>query len=212
MTKFEFRSGAPRQHGGRCSESTRRPEPSASCSASATGTRIGVLNDIVFDEIGIMLLRRQHEGGSSITATLCAGTIAEVAGGLEIPNGAGLSPDGARLYVSETFTGHIFVWDVMSLGVLGERRDHFVDETLHGLDGLAVDGAGNVCVANLKESGISVINPSGELIDAFVTTIYDPYVTNVCFADDTAYVASGGRGMLYSVTWPWPGLRLHFQP
>ena len=175
------------------------------------GVQIGGLNDIVFDESGSCYFVDTGRGIIYYGDPL-AGTIAEVAGGLEIPNGAGLSPDGTRLYVSETFTGHIVVWDVTGPGALGERSDHFVDETLHGWDGLAIDGAGNVCAANLKESGISVINPSGELIDAFVTTIYDPYVTNVCFGEDTAYVASGGRGVLYAVTWPWPGLRLHFQP
>ena len=49
------------------------------------------------------------------------------------------------------------------------------------VDGLAVDGAGNICPANLQRSGISVISPAGELLGAFVTPIYDSYVTNLCF-------------------------------
>jgi len=38
---------------------------------------------------------------------------------------------------------------------------------------------------------------------------HDPFVTNICFAGDTAYVCSSGRGILYAIDWPWPGLRLN---
>jgi gluconolactonase len=60
-----------------------------------------------------------------------------------------------------------------------------------------------------------VISPAGDVLDAFVTPLRDPYVTNICFGGPdghTAYICSSGRGLLYSVRWPWPGLRLNFQP
>ena len=44
---------------------------------------------------------------------------------------------------------------------------------------LGVDGAGNVCVATIGQSGISVISPGGELVE-FVATD-DPFTTNICF-------------------------------
>ena len=130
-----------------------------------------------------------------------------------IPNGMGLSPEGDRLYVSETYVGNIDVWDVVGPGRLANRRVLFNDGGEHGWDGLAIDGAGNVCASNLAASGVSVITPDGEEIARFVTPVYDSYITNVCFGGpdgDTAYICSAGRGILYSVKWPWGGLRLHF--
>jgi gluconolactonase len=175
------------------------------------GERLGSLNDIVFDTTGCCYVVDTTRGCLHHADPL-AGTIRVVAGGMEMPNGAGLSPDGTRLYVSETFAGRVLVFDVLAPGELSGARVHHAGDGGHGFDGLAVDGAGNVCVANLGRSGITVIGPDGDEVGAFVTPVYDSYVTNVCFDGDTAYVASGGRGTLYAVDWPWPGLRLNFQP
>jgi gluconolactonase len=175
------------------------------------GERIGGLNDIVFDTTGSCYLVDTMRGCLHHADPL-TGRIGVVARDLELPNGAGLSPDGSRLYVSETYTGRVLVYDVTAPGTLEGPRELYVSDGGHGWDGLAVDGAGNVCVANLKLSGISVISPEGEVLDAFVTPVPDPYITNVAFDGGTAYVSSGGRGLLYAVDWPWPGLRLNFQP
>lgn len=175
------------------------------------GTRLGALNDIVFDITGSCYL----VDTSNSCVHHCdpiAGTIRVATRDVSLPNGGGLSPDGTRLYVSETYSGRVLVFDVTAPGVLENGRELLVDDGGHGWDGLGVDGAGNVCVANLRASGITVISPAGEVLDAFTTPEHDPYVTNVAFDGSTAYVSSGGRGVLYAVDWPWPGLRLNFQP
>jgi gluconolactonase len=176
------------------------------------GERIGGLNDIVFDETGSCYLVDTGRGEVHY-ADVLARTIRTVARGLAIPNGMGLSPAGDRLYVNETYAGNVDVWDVVGPGQLANQRVLFNDGGHHGFDGLAVDGAGNVCAANLAASGVSVISPAGEEIARFETPRRDTYVTNLCFGGpepDTAYIASAGRGRLYSVRWPWGGLRLHF--
>src|SRR5262249_13591040 len=137
-----------------------------------------------------------------------AGTIRTIEGDLVIPNGLGLSPDGTRMYVSETFEGNIDVWDVVAPGELANRRVLFNDGGEHGWDGLSVDAAGNGCVANLRASGVSVISPDGDEIARLELPEHDPWITNVWYGGDTAYVASAGRGVMYSVRWPWGGLRL----
>lgn len=127
--------------------------------------------------------------------------------------GVGLSPDGKRIYVAETGPGQVWSWEVESTGVLGKA------ELLHGfgghqpLDSLAVDSAGNVCVATLNTGAISVLSPDGELLDVVRPPVHDPYVTNICFGGPdlrTAYITASTDGLLYEVQWPRPGLPTHF--
>jgi len=177
----------------------------------AGGARLGSLNDIVFDGTGSAYAVDTLRDLIYYTNP-AAGTIAVIEEGVATPNGAGLSPDGNTLYVSETYSGRLLAWDVAAPGRLANRRVLYSTDGAHGWDGLAVDGAGNICVANLGPSGISVISPEGELRGAFKTPLHDPFVTNICFGGDggdTAYICSAGRGILYAVNWPWPGLRLH---
>lgn len=177
------------------------------------GERIGTLNDIVFDTTGHYYVV-DTSGNKIHYGNPATGDLRVVADDIAIPNGLGLSPDGNRAYVSETYSGDVYAYDVTSPGVLDNRRRLYTSDGQHGCDGLAVDGAGNVCVASLgPASGITVIGPDATVRTRFVTPVPDPYVTNICFGGPdlrTAYVCSAGRGLLYSVPWPWPGLRLNY--
>ncbi|MFM7879342.1 MAG: SMP-30/gluconolactonase/LRE family protein, partial [Acidimicrobiaceae bacterium] len=66
-------------------------------------------------------------------------------------------------------------------------------------------------VATLVNGGITVISPSGEIIEHIATG--DPMTTNICFGGKdlrTAYITLSGLGKLVSMTWPRPGLKLNF--
>jgi gluconolactonase len=145
---------------------------------------------------------------------------------LEAPNGVGLSPRGDRVYVSETTTGRVWYWDVAEPGVL--RPGHTARALSEGsggtllcglggfqnLDSMAVDGAGNVCVATLMAGVITVISPSGTVEERVHLLEHDPLVTNICFGGPehrTAYVTCGGLGTVVEVAWPWQGLQLNFE-
>jgi gluconolactonase len=176
------------------------------------GQRLGSLNDIVFDPSGWCWFV-DTGAGAVHWADPVGGTVRVAIDGLEFPNGMGLSPDGTHLYVSETYTGRVLAWDVTGPGRVGPRTVLHSSEGEHGWDGLAVDGAGNVCPANLERSGITVIAPDGTVRATFAVPAHDPYVTNLCFGGPdgrTAFICSSGRGILYSMAWPWPGLRLPF--
>jgi gluconolactonase len=83
---------------------------------------------------------------------------AEHRGGLtERPNGIGLSPDGARLYVAYSNDGVVYRFGIQADGSLGPREPHAT--TSGGADGLALDGAGNVFVTS--SSGVEVFAPDG---------------------------------------------------
>ena len=74
------------------------------------------------------------------------------------------------------------------------------------LDSLAVDGAGNVCVATLLDGGITVIAPDGEIVEFLATD--DPMTTNICFGGPdgtTAFITLSATGRLVRTEWPRPG-------
>jgi gluconolactonase len=78
-------------------------------------------------------------------------------------------------------------------------------------DSLGIEAGGNVCVATLGASGISVVAPDGALVE-FVPTP-DPFTTNICWGGTdmrTAYVTLSATGRLATMRWPRPGLDLHY--
>ena len=110
-------------------------------------------------------------------------------------------------------------WDVVGPGEVAAtcRSGPVAATLLCGLpgfqlfDSLAVDGAGNVCVATLVNGGITVISPYGEVLEHVATG--DPLTTNICFGGPdlrTAYITCSGTGRLLAVDWPRPGLRLAY--
>jgi gluconolactonase len=170
-------------------------------------------NDIVFDNHGGFYFNDTVAGlvyygqpdGSSLHVA---------ATGVEIPNGLGLAPDQGRLYASETYTGRIVFWDVIGVGILSDAPvELYSAQGRHGWDGLAIDGEGNVCAADLQESGITVISPDGTVTGKVTVPDHDPFVTNICFGGPdmrTAFITSSGLGRLYRTEWHCPGLRLTF--
>jgi gluconolactonase len=133
------------------------------------------------------------------------------------PNGVGLSPDGATLYVTETETSRLWSYRVIGAGELELQPFPSPNggRLVHGLpgyqrfDSLAVEESGNICVATLVRGGISVFSPGGDLLEFHAAP--EGYCTNICFGGSdmrTAYITLSGYGQLYEVRWPRPGLRL----
>ena len=180
-------------------------------------------NDLVFDAAGGMWFTDhgiRHGRSADLTgiyfATCDGSSITEVVFPCEAPNGIGLSPDGNTLYWAETFTGRVHQAQISSPGVLAGYSSLDPANCLCGLpglqllDSLAVDGAGNVCVATLglQAAGITVISPTGEIVEQILTG--DPLTTNICFGGDTAYLTLSGTGRVVSMPWRHGGLRLNF--
>ena len=68
-----------------------------------------------------------------------------------------------------------------------------------------------VATLGLQAAGVTVIAPSGEIIEQVFTG--DPLTTNVCFGGpdmSTAYLTLSGTGRLVSMPWRHGGLRLNF--
>jgi sugar lactone lactonase YvrE len=79
--------------------------------------------------------------------------------GITISNGIGFSPDGRRLYQSESYKT-LWVYDVAADGALGNRR---VFADIRDADGLTVDAEGGVLVARFDSFGVTRFKPDGSI-------------------------------------------------
>ena len=182
-------------------------------------------NDIVFDAAGGFWFtdhgktrERERDRTGVFYALPDGASIREVIFPLEAPNGIGLSADGRRLYVAETPTGRVWYWDIIAPGEVMKAAPVGADGMLLAgvggfqmFDSLAVDGAGNVCVATLVNGGITVISPDGQSIEHL--PMPDMITTNICFGGPelrTAYITLSGTGRLVAMEWARPGLKLNF--
>jgi gluconolactonase len=181
-------------------------------------------NDLVFDDHGGFYFTdmgktypRMRVNGGLYYGMADGSGIVELAYPMIMPNGVGLSPDGAVLYAAETETGRLWAFDLEAPGVV--RRAPFPSPhggrilfTLPGyqrFDSLAVSASGNICVATLVTGCISVVSPQGELLRQVPTG--DLFTTNICFGGPdlkTAYITLAGTGQLIAMPWPEPGLTL----
>jgi gluconolactonase len=189
-------------------------------------------NDIVFDSTGGFwftdfgkVQERQKDRTAIYYAKADGSLIKEMIFPIDGPNGIGLAPDDRHLYVAQTFEGRVWQWDIPRPGELSRTQGEGGPllagpgggKLLAGLpgyqllDSLAVDSAGNVCVATLINGGITVISPDGASVEFIPTG--DPLTTNICFGGPglkTAYITLTGTGKLAAMDWPRPGLKLHF--
>ena len=183
-------------------------------------------NDIVFDRHGGFYFtdlgkgrHRDLDRGGVYYAKADGSHIVEVAYPILTPNGIGLSPDERTLYVAETEGGRLWAFDIVSPGIIKKQafpspnggRFLFSDTGYQRYDSLAVDAAGNVCVATLMKGAITIIAPDGRLVRS--VKMPDPYTTNICFGGPdlkTAYVTLSGVGHLVATPWPEAGLKLNF--
>lgn len=149
--------------------------------------------------------------------------VKQIAGPTITANGCSLSPDGKALYFAETESARVWAVD---LDGPGKPRHHgfpspngarFVAQcgsAYQRFDSMAVDAAGNICVATLMNGGISVISPDGASL-RFIP-MPDVMTTNLCFGGPdrgTAYVTLSAHGRLVSFDWTavigTTGLKLH---
>ncbi len=192
----------------------------------ADGVSLRGPNDIVFDASGGFWFSdlgktrpRERDRTGVFYARTDGNHIEEMIFPMEGPNGIGLSPDEDTLYVAETPTGRLWAYALSGPGQLaGERGDKPDGGRLVPgrpgyflFDSLAVDAVGNICVATLREGGITVLSPRGD--EPGFVPMPDPLTTNICFGGPdlaTAYITLSSTGQLVSMPWGQPGLPLNY--
>ncbi len=190
------------------------------------GRPLGAPNDIVFDADGNFWFtdpgkfrRFDRDQGAVYWAKGDGSQIKRVITPLDRPNGIGLSPDGKRLYVSDTPSGRLWSWDITGPGELkrygapGIAGGLLVGATgdVSRFDSLKVTASGRICVATLAKGGITEFWPDGS--GHRHHPVPDLHTTNLAFGGAdlrTAYITCSGHGWLMETRWHEPGLKLHF--
>jgi len=188
------------------------------------GVRLSGPNDLVFDRSGgfwFTDLGQRHGRLQDRSALYYAqpdgSHIREAVFPMDSPNGVGLSPDEKTLYVADTNSARLWAFDLEGPGQIRPQPGHYAGRCitcmpeLQHFDSLAVDSAGNICVATILNGGITHIAPDGKVINHFPTG--DLATTNICFGGAdlrTAYMTLSGTGKLASMEWPVAGLTLNF--
>jgi sugar lactone lactonase YvrE len=147
------------------------------------------------------------------------GTLSRVAEGLHYANGVALSPDRRILYASEHLARRVLAFDVAADGGLANRRVFVALDDLEGgdpdrtwevgPDGLAVDRAGNLIVAEYGAGRLLVVDPAGALL-ATVPVPLDHVTSSALNADESVlYItapaslsAPGAAGAVYAIPYP----------
>lgn len=178
-------------------------------------------NDLVFDEAGGLWLTDHGKGrhasvdrGGLYYVPPDGSEVREVAFPLLGPNGVGLSPDGTKVYVAETYTGRLWVWNLAgpgevraSAGSLAVRHGGTcLAATPFSFDSLGIEADGRIAIGAIAD-GIVVITPDGE--EAEVFPIPGDVTTNIAFggADGRRAVITLSRsGSVVEASWPRPGL------
>ncbi len=121
------------------------------------------------------------------------GSVETLSDGVMLTNGLGFSPDGRRLYHSDSRAPGVRVYDVSADGTVGPWRI-FASLSEGTPDGLKVAEDGSVWVADARRGRVAVFNPDGShRTDVRVPL---PMVTSLCFGGDLRdlYVVTGSDG------------------
>jgi gluconolactonase len=107
-----------------------------------------------------------------VSSTDGQGAVTQVDKGMAYPNGVALTPDGKKLYVGESLTNRVYVYEVISPGRVGPRRilaelpkaDKSQGQTVNMPDGMCLDAQGNLYVAHFGMHQVEAVSPEGKLI------------------------------------------------
>lgn len=187
------------------------------------GVRITAPNDLVFDRQGGFwftdygqMTREGRYYGAVLYATPDGSFISRQRGRMLTPNGIGLSPDEATLYVADSEPGRIWACDVVAPGVLAPPESSIPGRVLGRtpgfeiLDSMAIEQSGRICAGTLHNGGITVFDPDGSFEHV---PLPDMLCTNICFGGSDmrdGWVTAARSGRLLKLRWPRPGLRLNF--
>jgi D-xylonolactonase len=161
-------------------------------------------NDLTTDAAGRIYVgslgfrAMEHEDATARPAFLHVidldGSSRIVAEDVQLTNGLGWSPDGKRLYHSDSLRHIVKVYDLQSDGSLSLPKI-FATTPFGHPDGLAIAEDGSVWLAVADGHAVCRFAPDGRELQRITFPV--PMVTSLCFGGDglrDLYVVSGSRG------------------
>lgn len=157
-------------------------------------------NDLFTDAQGRVLVGSQKadpfaKGAKTVPGELYRigsdGTVEQLYGDVGLTNGIGFSPDGKRLYHSDSARGHV-IGHVVDADGRCTQRSVFAEPEHGAPDGLAVDEEGGVWVALYGAGCVARYTPDGALDRAL--EVPARLVASLCFGGpdrSDLYVATG---------------------
>jgi gluconolactonase len=176
------------------------------------GQRFNGPNDLIFDSSGNLYFTDPHGSSAEnphgrVYCMSSGGEMTCLASGLAFPNGLALSFDEKYLFVADTRKNRILRY------VLDPPVRSYLFSQLSGgwgPDGIALDTAENLYVAQYGGGAVIVLNPKGELIERIAVGGLFP--TNVAFGGPdgrTLYMTEVETGSVYFFRTELPGLPLY---
>ena len=174
------------------------------------------LNDLTCDAQGNIYFTDQGQSGmhdptGRVYRLQPSGKLDLLLSNVPSPNGLVLSPDEKVLYVGVTRGNCVWRAPLMSDGSVAKVGQFFTSYGPSGPDGLAMDVAGNLAMANPGLGYVWLINPLGEPI--FVWTSPTQHaVTNVAFGgteNRDLYCTESESGSILVMRAPHAGAKVH---
>jgi sugar lactone lactonase YvrE len=131
--------------------------------AQYRGKPFGELLHLAVDRQGGAYFTEAGKGRGALYYRSPVGTTVRLRCDLDHPTGLGLSPEGKTLYVVGARSREVMAYPLESAGQPKEGKvlARLAGPGVLGSAGLAVDGRGNVYVANMDARAVQVFNPGG---------------------------------------------------
>lgn len=173
----------------------------------------GLANDMCVDAAGRAYIGNDGPPGALRPTVLVRcdpdGTVHVAATDVVTPNGVVVSPDGRQLLLAESFAGRISAWDVRADGALVNRRRWanfgrpgvartVAEARRHVLmitDGITLNAAGQLWVADAAGSGVWCLAEGGDIVDHVDTGPYTAYSAVLGGADGRSLFITAGPAL-----------------
>jgi len=177
------------------------------------------VNDLVFDSQGNLYFTDQgqtgmHDASGRVYRLSTDGRLDALLTNVPSPNGVALSPDEKILYVAVTRGNAVWRAPLMADGSVAKVGQFFTSYGPSGPDGLAVDTAGNLVIANPGLGYVWLLNARAEPIVVWRSPA-GTSTTNIAYGGpdrQTLYCTESASGTILRMTVPQPGLPLHRPP
>jgi gluconolactonase len=180
------------------------------------GTALGGPNDLCFLPNGDLLftdpIRRPQPDPaiSPVYRVTPEGMVSAFANELAYPNGIAVSPDGTKVYVSESRAQRLVAFTIDSAGLLLDQQLVRRFREPGNPDGLAVDVEGNILQALPGIRAIAYVSASGDLLDLYHVPDWAP--ANLAFGGKdmkTVFVCGAAQDSIYQFSHSVAGAPLY---